>query len=205
MAGGSIPGPMTELGDPAVIDEGTLPRIGIPLPGPIGLQAKKPGGSAKIVSGEQIAGLARQKLGSRVPPRGECFDLADWALRTAGAKSAADYGSVEREADYVWGSQVSLAEVRIGDIIQFRDYRCDRSIDSETGTDTDFQERPHHTAIVEKVEGQGVITVLEQNAPEGSPVRRSLLFFADSTTKSGGRTTTIKVQGQFWFYRPQPR
>jgi hypothetical protein len=44
-----------------------------------------------------------------------------------------------------------------------------------------------------------------QNAPRGSAVRRSDLFFANSTTTAGRTTTTIRVQGSFWFYRPQPR
>ena len=109
------------------------------------------------------------------------------------------------DADYAWGSRVSLSDVRPGDIIQFRDYRYDRTIDAESGTTTGFQERPHHTAIVEKVEAQGAMTALEQNAPDGGPGQRSQLFFSDVNRKSGGRTTTITVQGRFRFYRPQPR
>ena len=31
------------------------------------------------------------------------------------------------------------------------------------------------------------------------------LFFADSNSRNGRRTTTVTVQGQFWFYRPQTR
>jgi hypothetical protein len=59
--------------------------------------------------------------------------------------------------------------------------------------------------IVDTVDGNGAVTVLEQNAPKGSAVRRSQLFFSDSTTKDGNRKTTIKVQGSFWFYRPQAK
>jgi hypothetical protein len=51
----------------------------------------------------------------------------------------------------------------------------------------------------------GAVTLLEQNAPRGTAVRRSQLFFSDSTTTSGRRTTTMRVQGTFWFYRPQAR
>ncbi len=59
--------------------------------------------------------------------------------------------------------------------------------------------------IVETVDGNGAVTVLEQNAPVGSAVRRIQLFFTNATTTSGHRTTTVRVQGTFWFYRPQPR
>jgi hypothetical protein len=55
------------------------------------------------------------------------------------------------------------------------------------------------------VDGNGAATVLEQNAPRGSAVRRSQLFFSNSSTTAGRRTTTIRVQGTFWFYRPQAR
>ncbi len=181
----------------------------MPTPVPVGLQAK--GGSGSIgtgVPGEQVISFARRRIGQRVG-RGECFDLVDQALRNAGAKSAADFGTVADGADYVWGNRVSLSDVRPGDIIQFRNYRYDRTIDTatrtETRTDTDFQERPHHSAIVETVDEQGAITVLEQNAPEGGPSQRSQLFFSDVSTNSGGKTTTVKVRGRFWFYRPQPR
>jgi hypothetical protein len=105
---------------------------------------------------------------------------------------------------------VALTALQPGDIIQFRDYRYDRDVetnnpDGSGSTDTDFQERPHHTAIVESVGANGEVTVLEQNAPQGSAVRRSHLFFSNSTTTSGHTTTTIRVQGTFWFYRPQSR
>ena len=88
--------------------------------------------------------------------------------------------------------------------------RYDREIvvdnpDGSGSTNTDFQERPHHTVVVESVDGNGAVTVLEQNAPPGSPVRRTQLFFADSTTTSGRRRTTVRVQGTLWFYRPQAR
>ncbi|HKN45153.1 MAG TPA: hypothetical protein VJW23_14670, partial [Propionibacteriaceae bacterium] len=113
-------------------------------------------------------------------------------------------------ADYVWGSAVSLSDLQAGDVIQMRGYRFDREVsvsnpDGSGSTDTDFEERPHHTAIVESVAGSGEVTVLEQNAPQGSAVRRSHLFFSDSTTTAGHRRTTVRVQGTFWFYRPQAR
>lgn len=192
------------------IDPGTSARIDSPPPGPIGLDAK--GGTPKQDQpniADQIVSFSRRRRGERVGD-GECFTLADRALRTAGARSTADYGTVTPDADYVWGTQISLSDVRPGDVIQFRGYRYDREVetrnaDGSTTTKTDFQERPHHTAIVERVDGNGVITVLEQNSPDGSPVARNQLFFAGSTSTRGNRTTTITVQGTVWFYRPQAR
>ena len=208
MGNGQLPG--ADLDSGGAIDPGTLPRIGSPTPAPIGLDAKS--GTAKnsgASMAERIVTYARRRRGERVGD-GECFTLADRALSTAGARSASDYGTVTPNADYVWGSTVSLSDLQPGDVIQMRDYRFDREVtvnnpDGSGSTDTDFQERPHHTAIVESVDGGGAVNVLEQNAPAGSAVRRSQLFFTNSTTTSGHRTTTIRVQGSFWFYRPQSR
>jgi hypothetical protein len=191
------------------IDAGTLATIDTPAPGTIGLDAHSGGsshGSPSITL--QVLGYARRHHGERIGD-GQCFALADRALSSAGARSAADYGTVAPDADYTWGTSIGLADLQPGDIIQFRDYRYDREVTTEnangsTTTDTDFQERPHHTAIVESVQG-GEVVVLEQNAPDGSAVRRSHLFFTAGTTTSGRTTTTIQVQGTFWFYRPQPK
>jgi hypothetical protein len=197
--------PINEHADPLELDDGTLMRTESEPPGTIGLDAK--GAASKDGAATDPVTYARTRMGQRVG-NGECFTLADRALRAAGFRSAADFGSVAPNADYVWGTSVALSDVRPGDVVQFSQYRYDRTIESEsaagTRTDTDFQERPHHTAIVERVDGSQ-LTVLEQNAPAGSAVVRSQLFFANSNTTSGNRTTTITVQGQFTFYRPQTR
>jgi len=207
---GHTPGSANEFGGALEIDDGTNARTETPSPGPIGLDAPSGGGGTSAAGvGDRILGFARRKRGSRVG-NGDCFTFADAALSTAGAKSASDYGTVTPDADYVWGSSVSLTDLQAGDVIQMRDYRFDREItvdnpDGSGSTDNDFQERPHHTAIVESVDGHGAVTVLEQNAPKGSAVRRSQLFFKDSDTTAGRRKTKIKVQGTFSFYRPQAK
>jgi hypothetical protein len=154
---------------------------------------------------DEIVSYARERLGERVGD-GECFTLVDRALRNAGAKSAADYGEVTPDADYVWGASVGLSDLRPGDVIQFRDYRFERTVetsDSEgTATETHSEERPHHTAIVEVVDGS-TVTVLEQNAPDGQPVLRTVLYFDNSHVAAGDTTTTVTVSGSWWFYRPQ--
>ena len=207
MAGGNYPGPINDLGPPVGIDGGTLARAEMPLPGPIGLQAGG-GATGPTDLGAKVVSYARGKIGKKAGD-GQCFALVDRALRDAGAKSAADFGKVTPDADYVWGNAVGLADVRPGDIIQFRNYRYDRTIKTESKTeirtDTEFQERQHHTAIIESVDGNGAITVLEQNVPDGGSGQRNQLFFSKFDSTSGGKTTTIKVKGRFRFYRPQPR
>lgn len=209
MGGGLVPG-STDGSSTLEIDDGTLARTETPDPTPIGLDA--PSGSGTNTAANvalRIVGYARRHRGDRVG-NGECFTLADRALSGAGARSAADYGTVTPDADYVWGTSVTVADLQPGDVIQMRNYRFDREVsvnnpDGSGSTDTSFEERPHHTAIVESVNGDGGITVLEQNAPPGSAVRRSVLFFRDTTATSGRTTTTVRVQGSFWFYRPQAR
>jgi hypothetical protein len=100
---------------------------------------------------------------------------------------------------------VNQSGLRAGDVIQFRNYEFLKRVDNADGSfREDGGKRGHHTAIVERVDADGAVTVLEQNV-EGSPVIRTQLYFSDSTTRSGGQTTTITVTGRFWFYRPQAR
>jgi hypothetical protein len=207
MGHGSPPG--IDLDGSATIDDGTLARADSPTPGPIALDAKN--GSAKgstATIAERIVSFARRQRGERVGD-GQCFSFADRALRQAEAKSARDFGTITPVADYVWGTSVTLADLQPGDVIQFRNYSYERRIvierSDETVTREDAQDRPHHTAIVQSVDGNGAVTVLEQNAPDGSPVGRTQLFFTSGTTTSGNQTTTIRVHGTFWFYRPEAR
>jgi hypothetical protein len=190
------------------LDDGTLPLIPSPTPGPIGLDAPSGGTQTSANLGEQVLSFARHQRGRRVGD-GQCFALADRALRGAQAKSAADYGSVTATADYVWGTSVTLADLQPGDIIQFRNYTFTRVVvtreSRQTTTEELTQERTHHTAVVESVDGDGAVTVLEQNSPAHSPVARTQLFFTGGTTTSGNRTITTTVQGTVRFYRPEAR
>jgi len=208
MGNGLPPTPTNDLGDPIWIDPGTSASTESPPPGPIGLDAK--GGTPKPTQAsmaDQIVAYPRQRYGHRVGD-GECFTLTDRALRNAGARTAADFGQITPDADYVWGTPVALADLRAGDIIQLRDYHFLKHVvtRNDDGTDTTDEERDssHHTAIVERVDGNGAVTVLEQNV-DGSPVKRNQLYFSNRTTTSGNQTTTITVSGTFWFYRPQAR
>jgi len=208
MGHGHPPGSWNGPGSPVAVDDGTSARTEAPAPGAVGLN----GGSRPPAAGgsmaERIVAFARGRLAAKVGD-GQCFTLTDRAVRGAGAKSAADFGEITPDANYTWGQTVSLSDLQPGDIIQFRDYDFTRTVvtDNASGTSTSETggDRPHHTAIVERVGANGSLTVLEQNVPRRSPVLRSQLFFTNSTTRSGGTTTTIRVQGTFWFYRPQAR
>jgi hypothetical protein len=191
------------------VDDGTLARIPSAPPGVIGLDAT--GGSptqTQTSIADRIVSFARQQRGQHVGD-GQCFALADRALRSAGAKSAADYGRITRDADYVWGTSVAFSDLRPGDVIQFRDYRVDLEMVTETSdetrTRTERHTRPHHTAIVEEVGANGLVTILEQNAPEGSATTRTRLYFTSGTFTSGNTTTTVRVRGTLWYYRAEAR
>ena len=208
MGNGQTP-PGIDLDTRGPIDPGTLGLNESPPPGPIGLDAKSgtaKGSTASIA--DRILSYARRQRGDRVGD-GQCYTFADRALRQAEARSARDYGDITPDADYVWGTSVTLAELQPGDVIQFRNYSYERQIvterSDETVTRDEAGDRPHHTAIVQSVDGDGAVTVWEQNAPDGSPVTRAQLFFTSGTFTHGNERTTIRVHGTFWFYRPVAR
>ena len=217
MGNGLLPGPMNGPDSPA-IDDGTLARTDSPPPGPVGLDAKsgtksgaKSGakGSSTQTLNERVLSFAQQRRG-RVQGNGQCFALADGALRNSGGKSAADYDTVTPDADYVWGSIIGRTDLQPGDIIQLRGYEVEiksrtEHADGSVETDEREEERPHHTAIVESIGEHGTVTVLEQNFPEGRAVSRNVLHLIDVRYTIGETTTRVKVKGTLWFYRPQAR
>ena len=125
MGNGNSPGPWNGPSSLAV-DDGTMPRIGAPPPGPIGLDAKNEGAKTPPPPSitDRVVAYARERLNS-VHGNGECFTLADDALKNSGAKSAADYGAVAPDVDYVWGKAVTRTDLKPGDVIQMKNYRVD--------------------------------------------------------------------------------
>jgi hypothetical protein len=176
---------------------------------------------------QKVVIWARGKTGQQVGKRGECWDLADQALRHSGAQSSTTTG---KDDDYVWGDPVDLKDVQPGDILQFRDH--DVTTVTETKTeftdgewrqkkDTKEQKRGHHTAIVDAVNGKK-LTVLEQHVrPGGKKVQRHELPIEtkDSKTEvkhvrvkdSSGKmreakvtvTVTVTISGAIQAYRPK--
>jgi hypothetical protein len=154
---------------------------------------------------ENVRDWALAKRGTRVGS-GECFDLADQALRAGNYRSAADYGTVVPDADYVWGTRESnSANWRPGYIVQFRNYVQTLERDNPRETTTTTQERSHHTAVIQSVNADGSVTVLEQNAPTGSAVISTTLFLSNSSATDGDTSVTATVTGTALIYAPQAR
>lgn len=175
---------------------------------------------------QRVVIWARGKKGQQVG-RGECWDLADQALRKAGARSSLTTGG---DDDYVWGDSVALKDVVPGDILQLRDHivttTTKTQVRFEDGSGFDdvqetFARRPHHTAIVDAVGENGTLVILEQHVkPLGDKVQRHTLptrtAHLPPTTShermkhsSGAmklakvvETVTITVSGDIWAYRP---
>ena len=93
-----------------------------------------------------VVNFAADNIGQRVG-RGECWDLADQALRAAGA---------EPPRGYTFGTPVPLTEIQPGDILQFTAARFD-----EPGYWT-IMGMPNHTAVVHAV-GDTRAFILQQN------------------------------------------
>jgi hypothetical protein len=168
---------------------------------------------------------ARLQVGKRVGG-GECWELADRALRQAGARSSTTTG---QEDNYDWGTPVTPVQAVVpGDILQFRNHVVkttgtttypDQSTESTESTDF----RPHHTAIVAASHGAKGLLILEQNLRKVAPVQRSVLHLANGVTKTesktiseagpGGKkrlvpvvvTTTVEVSGLVWAYRAEAK
>ena len=148
--------------------------------------------------GKKVHSFANNRIGQQVG-RGECYDLADGALKTAGAKSAPDYGRITPKADYKWGKEVNLLGAQPGDILQFKAHKIkilrkirtvkrysDGRWEEKTEEKWRTQNRGHHTAVVSSNDGKGVLTILEQHVvPPGGKqidkrVRKSRVHVSNS-------------------------
>jgi len=156
--------------------------------------------------GQRVLNFATNHAGQQVGS-GECFDLADQALRGAGAKSAADYGEVTADADYQWGNAVQLVDVQAGDVLQFRDYSVtievvvtrtktfrDGSTEETEQTTTETYGRPHHTAIVSSRLGGGRLRVNEQNAPPRGSSTPQRVVRSNEIHTTGSTSTQTAVR-----------
>ncbi|CAM5790840.1 hypothetical protein ACFOHU_01435 [Ottowia pentelensis] len=183
--------------------------------------------------GPTVLNWANGQIGKQVGA-GECWDLADRALKNAGAKSSADYGPTGPDDDYIWGTEVQLKDSQPGDILQFRDYVMktktviDVTFADDSGWDNESETEighPHHTAILSRNQAGGVLAVLEQNhGGHHEKVRSTSIRWTDSnpppTTvhksmkrQDNGKmematvktTVEISITGTITAYRPQAR
>lgn len=165
-------------------------------------------GGAESLS-QKVAQFAGSRKG-QIVGTGECFDLADQALRSAGAKSAADYGTITKQGDYTWGKAIVANTAGAGDILQFRQFKVTtnttrsytlRFPDGQSITyekfETRIKARPHHTAIVvESDRTTGAHTVLEQNVDGRKSVGQEDLSLTSSKV-SGKAQETVVINAQW--------
>lgn len=183
---------------------------------------------------QKVVTWTQGQLGKQIG-KGECWDLAEQALKQAGAQTSNDLGPVDQDSDYIWGDSVAIKDVIPGDILQFRDHEVTTTTEteytfadgsSETVSETTTAERPHHTAIVNsKLDSDGTVKTLDQHVkPRGKVVQNKKLYThnvapvvkksverrKNPTTKKMEtakvtRTVTISVTGTIWAYRPKPK
>lgn len=187
-----------------------------------------------LSTNQKVIVWINSNLGKKVKT-GECWDLAEEALKQAGAHTSSDLGPVTDDADYVWGDKIEIKDVQAGDILQIRDHsattRTDIDVTFQDGSGyTEWKEetaaRGHHTAVANgPVEADGKLKTFEQHVkPAGKVVQnkslptRSIGAVTTTTqekimnpeTKNSEmatvkRTVTVTVSGTIWPYRPKPK
>jgi hypothetical protein len=178
---------------------------------------RAPRRSATIATiGDKVVAYVSTLQGRQVGD-GECFDLADTALTANGLRSAAAYGEITPDADYVWGRPISLSQVQPGDVLQFRNFHIVKRMTTtmqgpggqlSRSESEEEEERDHHTAIVERNFGDS-ISIYEQNVePAGRVVQRNRIAIASHTENETNEAeasqtfTQISVEGEVYAYRP---
>jgi hypothetical protein len=131
----------------------------------------------------KVLAYANKQFGKKVG-NGECWTLANLALKSAGARQP----GVKGYGLYVFGRKVALKDIVPGDILQFEKVRFEH----DDGKSFYFQNLPHHTAIVSSVKGKQV-TLIHQNENNVKKVTRLTINLAH---QKGG---TIAA------FRPQPK
>jgi hypothetical protein len=92
--------------------------------------ARPPMVSTPVDLNTAVLKFAKSKVGTKVGD-GECATLADQAVKAGGGKRFNQLGPTGLNADYIWGRKVttlttsggSVASIRPGDIIQFRNVK----------------------------------------------------------------------------------
>ena len=148
---------------------------------------------------EKVVEYAKSQVGKQVG-NGECWTLANEAMKSAGTKSSFNFTDTPNKGDYVWGTLTygldggketgTLKDVKPGDVVQFRDTK----FSGKKGNGTYTMTASHHTALVLKADKDAkTITIVHQNWSGKKTVAEATLALGD--LKEGW----IKV------YRPQPK
>jgi hypothetical protein len=141
-------------------------------------------GAAMPALNQKVVRFARGKLGQKVG-NGECWTLADQALRAAGARRPGRGGM----GGYVFGRALRKGETALpGDVVQFENASFTHTGPGGSSSTTTM---PRHTAVVYRVRGT-TLTLLHQN------------FGGDRTVRVGRVDLAEKKGGTVTFYRPLP-
>jgi hypothetical protein len=132
----------------------------------------------------EVLAFAEENAGKKVG-NGECWTLADEALRAAGAKRPNTGGF----GVYVFGKEVALKKVLPGDILQFEGVRFERHKSDGSWYWFEF---PHHTAVVAAAKGR-TITLWNQHVNGDKKVRKTVIDLDDLQ------------KGTITAYRPVPQ
>ncbi|MGA9380886.1 MAG: hypothetical protein WBV73_19145, partial [Phormidium sp.] len=152
-----------------------------------------------------VYNYAASKIGQKVGD-GECATLAVEALKSAGAKNFWQLGPTGNDGDYVWGTRVatitpsnkSTANIRAGDIIQFRNVSTYKKTTFPNGSSSWYTSSyNHHTAIVKGVSGSEIY-LLHQNVGENGKTPE-----AKKIVQTGTINLNDITSGTMWVYRPQ--
>ena len=152
--------------------------------------------------GAKVLKFSKDNVGKKVGD-GECAALAMEALEAAGAKTTVDFGVSGAVGDYEWGTLVKdYADVRPGDIVQFRDVKIVITTVTKvpgggTRTSTASQSMAQHTAVVSANAGKGRFEMLQQNAGAADDDDKIRKTVRESDLDLSGKT-----EGKVWFYRP---
>ncbi len=148
--------------------------------------------------GQQVYAFAVARLGQQVRD-GECTSLVFDALYAANAKN---YGAINLDQDYVWGtlittltpSQRDISRLQVGDIIQFRGVSTYKKITRPDGSwKASRGHYGHHTSIVAGVSGTEIL-LIHQNAGNNPDIKK--------TVQRGSIDVNDVQSGIMWVYRP---
>jgi len=159
-----------------------------------------------------VVQTSEEMVGTPTVGRKECFDLLDVILRKLGGKSANDFEHVTggKDQDYKWGEPVTnLAEVRPGDLIQFRNFETTYTPDRSDRPPYTSIRGPQHSSIVLGKNADGSLDIAEQhvidhvtNKVSEVILRNRLDYIPTKRKMADGSTVTITVSGTIWFYHP---
>ena len=146
---------------------------------------------ATPAQGANIVSFLQTRAGQQID-RGECWDAAERAIQSIGARRP---GSDL----YVWGTVVQQANLQPGDVLQFSNFTT-----RVTQANGDWEENsfgaPRHTAIVASVNADGSVNLLHQNYSGVRTVATLNNVFLTGGSQGGA---TVTISGTVTRYRPQ--